>query len=104
MVLTLLGEPVAYAIIKELAGRNPNQELKQVSWSPSDRLPSLNTHPRFIFSFRASWAEKDDTYLLLRCQAILWLPMLGRDMNPILSAALVIRTGSQRGSSSYPCE
>src|SRR5262249_51304591 len=82
MVLTLLGEPVAYAIIKELAGRNPNQELKQVSWSPSDRLPSLNTHPRFIFSFRASWAEKDDTYLLLRCQVILWPPMLGRDMNP----------------------
>jgi len=49
MVLTLLGEPVAYAIIKELAGRNPDKELKQVSWSPSDRLPSLNTHPRSSF-------------------------------------------------------
>jgi len=58
MVLTLLGEPVAYAIIKELAGRNPDQELKQVSWSASDRLPSLNTHPRSSF-LRASWAEKD---------------------------------------------
>jgi hypothetical protein len=70
-----VGEPVAYAIVKERAGHEPHlQELEQDSWSASDRLPSLNTRPRIIFQSKVSWAEKNSTDLQPTCQENLSFP------------------------------
>jgi len=46
MVLTLLGEPVTYAIFKDRRGVNPLSELKRRSAETVyGRLPSLNARP-----------------------------------------------------------
>src|SRR5438552_5635988 len=68
-----VGEPVAYAIVKEQPGRAPLfKELEQVSWNAYDRLPSLNTRPRLsFFPSELPWPEKDSTDLRISCQAIL---------------------------------
>jgi hypothetical protein len=67
-----VGEPVAYAIVKEQPGRAPLfKELEQVSWNASDRLPSLNTHPRSSFPSELPWAERNSTGPCILCQVIL---------------------------------
>src|SRR6266540_1363342 len=65
-----VGEPIAYAIVKEQWGVNPSSELEQVSWKhPTGCL--LSTPALGHRTDRTSWAERNDTGPSTGCQVIL---------------------------------
>ena len=66
MVLTLLGEPVTYAIFKERRGCEPLR-LNRGQRTAADRLTSLNAHFQYM---PEGWARSDNTDGRLDCQVI----------------------------------
>src|SRR5882724_4375498 len=64
-----IGEPVAYAIIKEQRGVNPSSELEQVRRNV--RPAAFSQHPPRPSHDRWPWAKTDDTERSPSCQVIL---------------------------------